>query len=224
MVMKVEGFLPRFGETLKKDMTVYKSLVVDANEPDTYATSIYREYRYILGVEAQTSIKASVFNNKINHGIHAFVNVTDAVNDALKQRQKKHIEKICTLKGWTDHQYNWMFRNKRAELIALWDSLPIINIQAFTCVIPAGAKVYRGLWDAKLPYERILNVVSDRMTVVGVWQNPMDVKEEEEPEVEDVTIQQNVDVEITDQTGEIVQRIMGQVKSGDAFMTVKDNS
>ena len=52
----------------------------------------------------------------------------------------------------------------------------------------------------------------------------MDVKEEEESEVEDVTIQQNVDVEITDQTGEIVQRIMGQVKSGDAFMTVKDNS
>ena len=52
MVMRVEGFLPRFGETLKKDMTVYKSLVVDANEPDTYATSIYREYRYILGVRS----------------------------------------------------------------------------------------------------------------------------------------------------------------------------
>ncbi len=161
MVMQVKGLRDRFGETLKEDMTVYKVLIQGFDNPQTMAISPFQNYEYILGQQTSAKLAIAFRTGKVNNGFHSFVNMGDAYREAKRLQREDWKTDWLVRKHGSQYFHSVKAYHDKEVMANLYAKVPHHEFTVYECVVPAGSRIYRGVWHNN----RSLNIASDKLTV-----------------------------------------------------------
>lgn len=117
---------------------VYKVMKKSKRDPNL-CYSAQRLHPYVLGVEQFSIIATDSFGN-VTNGLHTFPNLSDAIVELNKTRRSEY----------------------------LYDERPedVSEFTIYECLVPRGARYYRGVWEYYYPDYKIPNLVTNRLTIV----------------------------------------------------------
>lgn len=167
-MLKIITFLDRFAKTAKTDIPCYK--VLQRRDNNSIVYSPYQNHPFILNQKETAIIKRSFFSGTVDHGFHAFVNLSDAINlsEKLKVEQRQIItfNKICPNQEFSTESWNWLVEHHKQKTTEVWRSVPIPKYDTFHCIIPKESKYYSGVWYSKYPTKLIPNIAADNIIVL----------------------------------------------------------
>lgn len=105
---------------------------------DNVCFSAHRDHPYTIGDQQFSEI--AIFKGKVHHGLHAFVNLSDAMEELKEVRREE--------------RYSGSLELGEPSKLFIYE-----------CTIPRHAKFYTGIWEYHWPLKFIPNIVSDSMTV-----------------------------------------------------------
>lgn len=115
---------------------VYKVMKKSKSDPNL-CYSAHRMHPYVLGVE-QFSIIDTDYAGDVTNGLHTFPNLSDAIVELNRERRGE------------------FFYGERPESA----------FAIYECLVPRGARYYRGVWEYHYPAYKIPNLVTNRLTIV----------------------------------------------------------
>lgn len=187
-MLKIISFRDRFVRTAKSDIKCFKVLERKKDDPsrDTVAYSPYQDHPFTLKQEETAFLKRKFFKGEVEHGIHAFLNLSDAkklADDLITtQRQKETWKLLVPDHEYSDSNWNWLIEKHYAETNKAWKKVKPRNYDIFECVVPQGAKYFKGVWESKYPNKLIPNIAATRLTVLRGINDPVPFEEWVEPE------------------------------------------
>lgn len=167
-MLKIISFFDRFPATASEDIKCYK--VLERKGDPRVAYSPYQEHPFTMKQEETAILKRDFWSGKVGHGIHAFLNLSDTKKLAEElvrnHRQRGTLKKLSPNHEYSYSTWNWVYHNYYKELSSAWNETPERQFDIFECVVPAGAKYYKGVWDSKYPSKLIPNIAATRLTVL----------------------------------------------------------
>jgi hypothetical protein len=167
-MLKIISLRDRFVTTAKSDIKCYK--VLERKGDPRVAYSPYQEHPFTMKQEETAILKRDFWSGKVGHGIHAFLNLSDTKKLAEElvrnHRQRGTLKKLSPNHEYSYSTWNLVYHNYYKELSSAWNETPERQFDIFECVVPAGAKYYKGVWDSKYPSKLIPNIAATRLTVL----------------------------------------------------------
>lgn len=171
-MLKTNSIRSRFSYTAKEDIIVYKSMM-PTDMPDR-VKSPYRRYCYHLGQEHEVKLSSPLLSGEVHSGMHAFVNLSDAHENAehltTYNRQKATFYKVMDDIGWygikfSESTWNQLLSVGYEAVNAAWKSVSYNRYKVYKCVIPKGAKYYKGNWNPAYTDNSILTIAANKLTI-----------------------------------------------------------
>lgn len=196
-MLKIISLRDRFARTAKSDIKCFK--VLERKGDPKVAYSPYQEHPFTMKQEETAILKRKFFSGEVEHGIHAFLNLSDAkklAEDLVTDRKRRAtFKKLVPHHAYSDSSWNWLIRNYKKETTAAWNKIKEAEFDIFECVVPQGAKFYKGVWGSKYPSKLIPNIAATRLTVLRGINDPVPIEEWIEPEQAkaEITVEQTVE-------------------------------
>ena len=172
-IPKISQKLPKF--VLGDKLVVYK-VFIDEGKGAPLKTP-HREAIYQIGKLNKSSITKTTITPSIrrhipyigtvvSQGLHAFVNIDDAIEEANVLQEKADLEYRRSLRNygyWKRYFYDRGFENE----------IPLTkpSIKVYECHVPRFARYYRGYWEFRMP-SLIDNIVASKLIVIGLANIP----------------------------------------------------
>ena len=193
-MLKILSLRDRFARTAQSDIKCYK--VLERKGDPKVAYSPYQAHPFTLKQEETAILKRKFFSGEVEHGIHAFLNLSDAKKLAeelvTNRRRRATFKKLVPHHTYSDSSWNWLVRNYKKEATAAWNKIPEVEFDIFECVVPQGAKFYKGVWGSKYPSKLIPNIAATKLTVLRGINDVEEVVVPEEQQAE-ITVEQTVE-------------------------------
>lgn len=194
-MLKIISLRDRFASTAKTDIKCYKVLERKSSDKNV-AHSPYQDHPFVLRQEETAFLTRKFFSGKVEHGIHAFLNLSDAKKlqqELISNRRRRDTyDKIKSSAPYSDNVWNYMLKYHKEVMQQLWNDTPARPIEIFECVVPQGAKFYKGVWEAKYPDKMIPNIAASKLTVLRGINDVEEVVVPEEQKAES-TVEQTVE-------------------------------
>lgn len=193
-MLKIISLRDRFARTAASDIKCYK--VLERKDDPNVGYSPYQSHPFTLKHEETAILKRKFFSGEVEHGIHAFLNLSDANKLAEElvtdRRRRESFKKVVPNHAYSESAWNWLVRNYKTQINKAWRETPEREFDIFECVVPQGAKYYKGVWGAKYPGKLIPNIAATRLTVLRGINDVEEVVVSEEQEA-DQTVEQTVE-------------------------------
>lgn len=193
-MLKIISLRDRFASTAKSDIKCYK--VLERKGDPKVAYSPYQSHPFTMKQEETAILKRKFFSGEVEHGIHAFLNLSDAKKLAEElvtdRRRRATLKKLVPNHAYSDSTWNWLVRNYKKETTAAWNKIKEAEFDIFECVVPQGAKYYKGVWGSKYPSKLIPNIAATKLTVLRGINDVEEVVVPEEQQAE-ITVEQTVE-------------------------------
>ncbi len=194
-MLKIISLRDIFAHTAKSDIKCFK--VLERKGDPKIAYSPYQDHPYTIKQEEVAILQRKFLSREIKHGIHAFLNLSDAQiltkELILDRRRRDTLRKVLPKYSYSDYTWNWLLGRYKNQAESVWAETPARNFDIFECVVPQGAKYYKGVWENKYPDKLIPNIAATRLTVLrGINDEEVVSPEQEVEPTVDLTVEERL--------------------------------
>lgn len=173
-MLKTNTFRNRFIHTAKEDFVCYKAMKL--TRIPGIVVSPYQKYYYNLGEETFAELSTPLFTGRVASGLHAFFHYKDASSVAEHLTNYNHrklvFHKIMSSMGLAHINFSTLMwevlslshADEIEQMLREDSNYP--RYEVFTCLVPKGAKFYKGVWDTDYQKQPFPNLAVNRLTIL----------------------------------------------------------